>query len=51
MWNTVTNNKAQKYYINDNTPRVFTANNGSRTFFNISTGVRQGIPFKQHYSL
>jgi hypothetical protein len=32
MWNTVKNNKAHKYYINDNTPQVFTANNGSRNF-------------------
>lgn len=51
MWNTVNDNKAHKYYINDNTPRVFIANKGSRPFFNISTGVRQGMPFKQHYSM
>lgn len=25
-------NKDNKYYINDNTPKVFTANNGSRPF-------------------
>jgi hypothetical protein len=32
MWNTVKNNKAHKYCSNDNTPKVFTANNGSRPF-------------------
>jgi hypothetical protein len=51
MWNTVTNHKAQKYYINDNTPSVFTANIDSGPFFNISTGVRQVMLFNQHYSM